>query len=135
MWVRELMQSDLVSILPHVTVRDAHTLMRAHHFHHFPVIDEHGKLLGIISDRDILLALEKQRDTGWEEILVRDILVRRLITIHPDDSVEEAAARMVQRRISSLPVLDASGQMVGILTQVDVLRWVASGGAGRTASR
>ena len=124
MLVRDLMHRELVSILPHVSVDDAYTLMRAHHFHHFPVVDEQGHLQGIISDRDLLADMHRRLHTGWKGSQVRDIVTHKLITARPDDTVQQAAALMVQHRISSLPVLE-SGQLIGILTQLDVLRWVA----------
>jgi acetoin utilization protein AcuB len=124
MSIRDLMRSELVSILPHVPLEAAYTLMCEHGFHHFPVVNGKMELIGILSDRDIISCVMKRQKSDWSQILVQDVFTRAPVTMSPDDSPQEAAALMVARRISSLPIVEA-GRLVGIITHIDLLRLLA----------
>jgi len=86
------------------------------------VIDE-GKLVGVISERDyarkIILQGKSSKDT-----LVREIMTSSPITIGSDTSVEEAMRIMTDNRIRHLPVMDAAGQLAGVLSIGDLVKWI-----------
>src|SRR5262245_54921883 len=127
MKVREIMRRALVTVRPDAPSRVAAELMRSRQVRHLPVTDDHGRLIGIVTDRDLrhaaflpLLA----RHLAWEErwLLaprVRDIMTWEVATIDPDADLVRAGLLMFQRRIGSLPVTD-HGTLVGIVTERDV---------------
>ena len=128
MKVKDWMSSKLITVTPETGVSAAWDLMRARRVRHLLVVRTFG-LLGILSDRDIRLALPSPATTlsAWEinfllsKLRVETIMTRTPVTIPSDRSVSEAAAIMIERRIGALPVVD--GETVrGIITQTDVLR-------------
>jgi CBS domain-containing protein len=114
--VSDLMTTAIVTVRPDVQVREASTDMRLGAFRHLPVVDERGRLVGIVSDRDILRALGRPRDTTIAEIMTRDP-----VTIRDEAPAHLAAKIMLDRAISSVPVVNAEGRMVGLITQTDLL--------------
>jgi CBS domain-containing protein len=90
--------------------------MRLGAFRHLPVVDERGRLIGIVSDRDILRALGRPRETTIGEIMTREP-----VTVRSEAPAHLAAKIMLDRTISSLPVVNDEGRMVGLVTQTDFL--------------
>lgn len=134
--VSEVMTRSPIVASPDESVRQLVQLFEKHEFHHLPVV-EHGRLLGIISDRDVLrhvspfvgMINEQQQDVSTLERRAHQVMTRRPMTIEPETSVEEAAAAMLEHRVSCLPVVDSEGRLFGIVTTRDLLR-VAYGEAG-----
>jgi acetoin utilization protein AcuB len=113
------MTRRLATIGPHTDLVFAYSLMMWSNVRHLPVIDE-GKLVGILSDRDLL---EKLADAGSKPdptAITADVMTTPVETAHPDDDLGEAAARMAVKRIDCLPVVE-DGRTVGIVTTTDVL--------------
>ena len=127
--VEAMMSRPLVTIAPDAELWEARAKMRAHHIHHL-LVEDRGRIVGIMSDRDIAhrLAPSAGRDVASrhdEEALHRRVLqvaAFQMTTIAATASIEEAAAALIEREVSALPVLDASGAAVGIVTSVDLLR-------------
>jgi acetoin utilization protein AcuB len=114
--VRDVMATDLVTVRPDESARQAYRLMRDHRFRHLPVV-ENGQLVGILSDRDlrpVLLSPTLARAS------VGELMNEDLTTVVPDAPVEEAASLLVVKRIGCLPVV-ADGRLVGIVTETDLL--------------
>jgi len=112
-----------VETLPAAASLDAalHLFARAG-FHHVPLLDEHGRLTGIISDRDVLRA----RVRGMEgEHPLAEIMQRAVLTTVPHAELRLVARVMLEQRIGALPVLDAEDQLAGILSRSDLLRALA----------
>jgi CBS-domain-containing membrane protein len=99
----------------------------------FPVIDEHEKVIGIVSEAD-LLAKEALTDPGVltgmlpygdvrkaEGLTAGDLMTPRAVTIRPEDSIEHAAQLMHFLHVKRLPVVDADGGLVGLVSRTDVL--------------
>src|SRR5262249_25028824 len=142
MLVRDVMQSRLITISPKTTLPQAIRLAAERRIRHLPVVDD-GELVGIVSDRDLKRAMASPA-TSLEaheltHLLTRlaaaELRTRAAVTISPMLPGEEAARLMVQEKISALPVTD-SGQLVGIITETDVLELFARAmGAGTAATR
>ena len=104
-------------------------------FHHLLVIDDHGKLKGVVSDRDLLKALspyvgsatENARDIATLNKRVHQIMSRSLVTLHPGASIPEAVQLFLEQRISCIPIIDAALKPVGILSWRDVLKTMLGG--------
>lgn len=138
--VRDWMVPDPITIAPQATVAEAKTLLKAHRIRHLPVM-EGNRLVGIITDRDIRLAsMPRARmepahpDALLQLIRVGQVMTPDPTTASPDMSIAEAAQLMLARRYGGLPII-ANGLLVGIITQVDLLKALmallkSEGGAG-----
>ncbi len=103
---------------------------------HLPVVDEEGKLVGLVTQRDLLAIasgaiganlLQAARERLIEEnTFVAEVMVRDPITVRPDTPLDEAARSMMAEKIGALPVVDEEGKLVGLVTQHDLLRLLVS---------
>ncbi|MGB6308647.1 MAG: CBS domain-containing protein [Steroidobacteraceae bacterium] len=104
-------------------------------FHHLLVVDEEGKLSGVVSDRDLLRAIspyvgsaaETERDLATLNKRVHQIMSRRPITLRPHSTVAEAVGLLLAHRISCVPIVDDASKPVGIVSWRDLLRSLAGG--------
>jgi acetoin utilization protein AcuB len=121
MLVRDVMKSPVLTVGPEVTLEEAYKLLLEKGIRHLPVVAE-GRLLGIITDRDIRLATSHLNPEGPCPgcARVEEVMTKEVVTAHPLDPVEEAARVMRHRKIGSLPVLE-DGEIVGIVTGIDLL--------------
>ena len=134
--VRDWMTENLVTLSPEASVAEALTLCRKRRIRHIPILDE-GRLVGIVSDRDLRDASpalgDPERARILQEIRVADVMSREVITVDPQDSIENAAQQMYELKIESLPVVSegavagagstvAEEEVLGIVTSSDVMR-------------
>src|SRR5215203_6195537 len=121
--VRDSMTREIVTLAPDETVGTALALCRERRIRHLPVLTE-GRLVGIVSDRDLRSATpafgDPERAAALQEILVEDVMASDVVSVLPDDPIEQAANTMRERRIGSLPVVER-GELVGIITSSDVM--------------
>jgi CBS domain-containing protein len=138
--VRDVMTRRPITIDPDAPLETAAAVMREREIRHLPVVDDGGRLVGILSDRDVrgvLLApvLEQylsaaarrslQTVSGaLRDVRVRDAMTWDAVAIEPDAPLAQAAALMFEGRFGSLPVVEA-GVLVGIVTERDVLKALA----------
>lgn len=128
MLVQKWMTPDPIAATPTTSLAEALGLTRSRRIRHLPVV-EHGGLVGIVSDRDIRLAMpspleveDADRLAFLERMRVESIMIREVITAGLNDTVEDAARLFRRHAIGSLPVVDARGGLLGILTESDILR-------------
>lgn len=102
------------------------------HIRHVPVIDEYGKLVGVISHRDLLsasLAMIDKANTEFDRknwlahIQVKDVMQNSVLTVQPSAPISQVARLMRTRKIGCIPVVEA-GKLVGIITEHDLLQIV-----------
>jgi acetoin utilization protein AcuB len=128
MHVRDLMTRSLVTATPDMTVTDARALMARERIRHL-LVTEGGRLVGIVTDRDIRLNLASPATSlsVWElnfllaRLTVGQVMTKSVIVVEPDREAREAARIMLDHRIGALPVLDGE-RLVGILTETDLVR-------------
>lgn len=118
-----LMTTDLITISPEATLADASALMRENRIRHLPVVEDKDKLVGLLTQTDVLAATDsKLRDMEnrirAEEVLVRDVMITKIATIDEKASLRQAALFIEGRRIGCLPVV-TNGKLVGIITDTD----------------
>lgn len=108
----------------------ADKLMRVERIRHLPVLDDDGRLVGIISQRDLFLnALgfgTAARDRTLDSILVKEVMTESVVTTTPETPIPAAAQVMVERKIGCLPVVEAD-VLIGILSESDIVAAVARG--------
>ena len=129
MTVGMVMARDPVTIGPEASLREASELLRTRGIHHLPVIGEGGRLLGIITDRDLVhaaLVPALADRMPWnarrhKTPRARDAMTWAVLTTRPDATLVDAGLVMVERHVGSLPVVEGD-RLVGILTEHDVLR-------------
>jgi acetoin utilization protein AcuB len=118
--VREVMTSgNLLTVLESDTLAAAAHKMAWGTCRHLPVVRD-GQVIGILSERDVLAWLGEGHRLDGPSDLVRAAMVAPAVLAMPEDDIGEAAARMISRRISCLPVV-AHGNLVGIITGSDLL--------------
>jgi acetoin utilization protein AcuB len=123
------MTPDPITIAPDTSVPDALRLMREKRIRRLPVLDGHGKLAGIVSDKDLLQASPSPATTLsiWEipELLARlkvaHVMSREVKTIAEDTPLEEAARILADNRIGALPVMRGD-RLAGIITETDLFK-------------
>jgi len=118
--VRDVMTSDAKTMGPHDTFGEAVSLMANHQFRHFVVTEVDGRVVGVVSDRDILRSFARTSD--WKTLNVSRIMTSEPSTVKPETPLAEAVARMVAKRVNCLPVVADDGTLRGILTSTDLLR-------------
>jgi acetoin utilization protein AcuB len=129
MLVRERMSKNPATTTPDTSVTDALRLMREKKVRRLPVMDSHGKLVGIVADQDLLYASPSPVSSlsVWEmnyllaKLKVEEVMTRQVITVIEDTPVEEAARIMVDNKIGGLPVM-RGGQLAGIITETDLFK-------------
>ena len=129
MLVRERMSHPVITIQPEIPIMEAHDLMKKEHIRRLPVINHHKRLVGIVSEKDLLHA-EPSFATSlnlWEihyllsKITVKEVMTRDVITITENTPLEEAAQIMADNKIGGLPIL-RDDRVVGIITETDLFR-------------
>jgi acetoin utilization protein AcuB len=123
------MTRNPVTIASDALVQAAAETMRARKIRHLPVVDHEGRLVGIVTDRDLRQVLFdpwiRERTGALAETLrtlrVRDVMTWAVITVRPGTDLREAARLMHEQKIGALPVVEG-GRVVGILTESDVLK-------------
>jgi CBS domain-containing protein len=85
-----------------------------------PIVDPHGKLVGIVTDRDICIALGT-RNRAASAITADTVMTRILETCQPEEDITQALRKMKERRVRRLPVVDEQDELVGILSLNDIL--------------
>lgn len=152
MRARDVMQRDVQTVSPEATVREVAEKLAQAAYTGLPVVDEQGKLVGIVTEADLLMQLKPlelpkmfpflggvvylESPRRFEEqlrkataTLVRDVMTKDVVTVTEDTPLQELASIMVEKRINRLPVVD-NGRLVGIVTRDDIIRAVHLQGPG-----
>ena len=130
MLVKEVMSRSVVTLAPEQTLREAINLLQSKHIRHLPVVGD-SKVVGIVTDRDVKRATPSllsgiARDE-YERVLktttVAHFMTREPLTVTSNTRLKAAVKIFLERKVGALPVID-DGHLVGILTDIDILRVV-----------
>jgi len=147
--VSDVMTAEPILVQPETPLKEAIQLIAAHHISGLPVVDSDNKLIGVISETDLMwqetgvnppayimlldsvIYLENPAtyDRELHKALgqnVRDVMTKDVVTTPPDKPLREAARVMHGRKIHRLPVIDENRHVVGILTRGDIVRFMAA---------
>lgn len=131
MFVSERMSRDLITAGPEMPIYQAKTLMAEKRIRHLPVVDEAGKLIGIVSDRDIRDAMpssllsKEDYEASLAKIIdcpIREIMSKNPLSIYAYYTIQDSLLVMQKRKVGALPVIDEEGYLKGILSTRDLLR-------------
>jgi CBS domain-containing protein len=147
--VREVMTPKVMTLRPDQAIADAADEMAGHKFGAMPVVDDTGKLLGLLRDEDFIVSEARVHVPTYLSILgvsvqlpgqmahvqeelrkvagstVGEVMEADPLTITPDDTLEDLATAMHEKEISHVPVVDADGMLVGIVARGDIVRFIA----------
>ena len=129
MFVRDKMTANPVTVLATASVPEALALMREKKVRRLPALDAHGRLVGMVSEKDLLYASPSPSTTlsSWEipsilaKVKVEKIMTKKVVTVLEDVPIEDAARIMADQKIGGLPVV-REGALVGIITETDIFR-------------
>lgn len=132
MLVKKLMQSPVIVINRAETVSHARKTMMKEHLSRLVVVDG-PRPVGTLTRRDIIKSLSdyRMRQRDLDSILVDEIMKAPVTTITEEESIGEAARRMVSKNVRGLPVVDPKGELVGIITKTDLTRYFAESQVGK----
>jgi CBS domain-containing protein len=136
--VRDVMTTRVVCVHMHASFRAMAAALREHRISAFPVLDDQGKVIGVVSEADLLakaaLTSEPEGMPGMIGGLLRhrehekargtcaaDLMTKPPVTVTPGETLERAARLMYTRKVKRLPVVDADGHLAGIVSRVDLL--------------
>ncbi len=129
MRVIDVMQTNLRTIRGTDTVGEAISLLAESHVSGVPVVDDHGRLVGVLSNSDILEALAEHtdpeaREAVFEQTVVQEVMTPRPQTINPEATIRDAAQRMLYLEVHRLFV-EQDGRLIGVVSTTDLVRALA----------
>lgn len=132
--VSDVMTRAVVTVAEEDNLLEVRSRLSQHSFHHLPVLDG-TRVVGLFSQRDMLRATVAGIDQGafalareqrfLEQTFVRDVMRAPVVTAALDETLPTVAARMLAHRIGALPVTDAKQNLLGIITENDLVRTIA----------
>lgn len=112
--ISDLITRGVVTVGPEATVDEAMEKLQESDFHHLPVVDSEGKLIGLVSDRDLL----------GKDGQLSETMVPKVLTASEDTQIQEATKALVDRQFHSLVVVDQETRPQGMITSFDLLRYL-----------
>ncbi len=131
MFVSRSMTRKVITLKPDDDIFKAQELMAEHKIRHLPITEPDGRLIGIVTDRDIRSALpskfikqtpDRAEKDSFAKSKIKDIMTRDPITISPTYTIQDALMMIQDARVGALPVVDETGILTGIISVRDLLR-------------
>ena len=137
--VKDVMTAKVISVRPDTDLQEAARLLSENRISGMPVVDENNRVLGVISEADLLLLAGLKSEHTFRDILrkilgeptparsspgnhVKQVMSFPPITSKPDDDIGEVAKVLDERRIKRLPVVDGDGRLLGVVSRADIVR-------------
>lgn len=139
MLVEQMMNKNVLTIQPSQTIKEAILLLRENKIRHLPITNADGKVVGVVSDRDIKEATPSNlldgQHTDVYNTKIEEIMTKNPVIGHPLDFVEEVATLFYDQQIGCLPIVSAE-KLVGIVTETDLLyKYIELTGAHQPGSQ
>ena len=115
MTVADLMTAPAIVVRSDITARTALARMRRADVRHLAVTDAHERLVGVLSDRDLVRVTPPGKK-------VRALMTADVLTVRPETLAREASALLLDNKIGALPVVDGEGRVIGMVTETDFVR-------------
>ena len=123
--VEDLMTRDLITLKPDDNLAQADTFMNRGRIRHLPVVDSQGKLVGLVTHRDLLKVFADRTREGAMTVRAGDVMTTGVATVTPQTRLIEALNLMIDNKYGCLPALEEGGQLVGLITQFDLMKFAA----------
>ncbi|MFI7317003.1 CBS domain-containing protein [Streptomyces venezuelae] len=121
--VGEVMTRDVVQVGPTTPFKEVVRLLDHHRISGLPVVDADDKVLGVLSGSDLVRTqVHRGRPAPPPAVAAQDVMSSPAITVHPEQTVPNAARLMERRGVERLPVVDEADRLIGIATRRDLLR-------------
>ncbi|MCB0520899.1 MAG: CBS domain-containing protein [Lewinellaceae bacterium] len=132
--VSEIMTTDVIILSPNDTMEKVADIFRMNNIHHIPILDDNGKVVGIISQNDYhkilhgftLFKTEKSEEYNkaiLRSLLVKEVMTKQVAKLNPQDKLTVAASYFRENLFHAIPVVDRQGKLVGIVTTFDLLNY------------
>ncbi len=144
---KDIMTTDVVTVDPKTSVKEAANIMSEKGISGLPVV-QNGELVGIVTENDLIIKDKKLHFPEYINVIggiiylesykkfreefkkftavnVEELMTKDVITVSPDDSIEDIATIMHQENVNRLPVVDNSGQLIGIVTRANIVKHIA----------
>lgn len=127
--VSEWMTSPVITVAPKTPISTAHQIMKEHGIRRLPVVED-DQVVGIITIGDVREASPSdatslsiwEMNYLWAQLTVQKVMKRKVISVSPETPIIDAAELMMEHKVSGLPVVDAAGKLVGMITESDIFR-------------
>lgn len=131
--LKEIMNKDVISVHVDDPFSKVEQTFRSRHIRHLPVLDKKNKLVGIISERDLYRTVAPHKtEEGYlydrsqlDEFILKFVMTPEPFRLRPENTVKDALEAMAFRKYGCIPITDAEGIMLGIVTRTDILAFVA----------
>lgn len=147
MYIKDIMTKEVITVSEDDTIEKCANLLITHNLSGLPVLDDNGKIKGIVTEGDLIRRISRIEGPAALEVLggifylespkkfmekvknsmgskARDIMTKDIITISPDKEMEEGATLLVKNKIKRLPVIDKEGNIIGIVSRKDIMNYL-----------
>lgn len=130
MKVRDLMHTSVITLDSSDKLNVAEDIMTMGRMRHLPVVDRHNRVVGIVTQRDLykaaissVLGFDRDKEQEWlGRVSVADVMTKEVVTVAAEAGVIETVDKLLTMKIGCLPVVDAEGKLIGVITETDCLR-------------
>lgn len=147
MYIKDIMTKDVITVTEDENVERCASLLLEHNLSGLPVLDSGGELVGMVTEGDLIRRASRIKGPAVLEVLggliyldspkkfmdelksamgqrAGDVMTRKIITIGPDQTIEEGATLLVEKKIKRLPVVDKEGKLLGIVSRRDIMGYL-----------
>lgn len=147
MKAKDIMNRQVITVTEEMTVDETARILLENKISGVPVVDDQNKVIGIVSETDLIYREKHLHIPSFISILdgviflestkelehqvrkmaafkVKDVMTKKVLTIHEDAALEDIVDKIVEKKINRLPVVDREGKLVGIVTRSDILRHI-----------
>ncbi len=147
MYIKDIMTKEVITVTENDTVKKCANLLITHNLSGLPVIDENDKVVGMVTEGDLIRRASRIKGPAALEVLggifyletpkkfmddlvktmgnlAKDVMSKDVITVGPDKVIEDAATLLVQNKIKRLPVEDSEGKLIGIVSRKDIMNYL-----------
>jgi CBS-domain-containing membrane protein len=130
MKVRDIMHTSVVTLHSSDKLNVAEDIMTMGRMRHLPVVDGYNRVVGMVTQRDLykaaissVLGFDRDKEQEWlGKVAVADVMTKEVVTVAAEAEVIETVDKLLTMKIGCLPVVDAEGKLIGVITETDCLR-------------